>query len=63
MPEQMTPEQYAQLIEKNKPHLVRIEEEVERVSDGQLDIRVDVRQGVVNKITFIDSRVWFRPKT
>lgn len=59
----LTPEQYAQIIEKNKPHLVRIEEEVEKIADGSIEVKIEVRQGIVNKMTFIDSRYWFKAKT
>lgn len=58
----LTPEQYAQIVEQNKPHLIRIEEEVEKVSDGSIEVRIEVRQGVVNKMTFVDSRYWFKQK-
>lgn len=59
----LTPEQYAQIVEQNKPHLIAIEEQIMKTSDGSIELKIDVRAGAVNKITFFNSSYWFRSKT
>lgn len=60
MEEKLTPEQYAQIVEQNKPHLIAIEDQIMRHPDGSIELKLDVRQGIVNKITFFTSSYWFK---
>lgn len=56
----LTPEQYAQIVEQNKPHLIAIEEQIMQTDNGSIELKIDVRQGTVNKITFFNQRYWFK---
>ena len=62
---QLTPEQEALIasaIRKRKPYLLRVEEEVQRVQHGSIEVRLEVRNGSVDKITFFDNKSWIREK-
>lgn len=56
----LTAEQYAQIVEQNKPHLIAIEEQIMKTGDGSVELKIDIRSGIVNKITFFNSQYWFR---
>jgi len=58
----LTPDQFAELIRKAKPHLIKIEEEIEKVDYGTIEVKLSVRAGVIEKMEFVESRVWLRPK-
>ncbi len=61
----LTPEQEALIanaIRKRKPYLLRLEEEVQTVQHGIIEVKLDVRNGSVDKITFFDHKSWIREK-
>lgn len=54
----------AKQIMENKPYLLEVEEQVHALGGyGTLDVRLDIRGGVVEKVTFYSGRVWMKPKT
>lgn len=62
---QLTPEQEAAIvssIKRHKPYLLRLEEEVQSVQHGCIEVRLDIRNGLVDKITFFDHKSWIREK-
>lgn len=46
----LTPELLKQLFERDKPHLLVIEEEAKRLEYGQLEIVFKVRAGVIDSM-------------
>lgn len=61
----LTPEQEAAIvvsIKRHKPYLLRLEEEVQAVQHGCIEIKLDVRNGSVDKISFFDHKTWIREK-
>lgn len=60
--ENLAPEQYAQIIQENKPHLIEIENVAEELDYGIMEITLTVRAGVVVKMDFHNSKTWMRPK-
>ena len=61
----LTPEQEALIvasIKKRKPYLLRLEEEVQTVQHGSIEVRLEVRNGSVDKIVFFDHKNWIREK-
>ena len=62
-PAHTSAEDFAEWIATNKPHLIEIEEEIQKVgSYGELDIRISVRGGQVEKIGFYGGRSWLKDK-
>lgn len=62
MIETLTPDQYAEIIKINKPHLVEIEEHAQSLQYGKMVITLEVRAGVVNKMEFHETKTWLSPK-
>ncbi len=61
----LTPEQealIAQAIRRRKPYLLRLEEEVQCVQHGSIEVKIEVRNGSVDKITFFNCKSWIREK-
>jgi hypothetical protein len=59
----LTPEQEAQIaqaIRENKPYLLAVEDAVQSVQHGEIDIKIFVRNGSVDKIMFYESKSWIR---
>lgn len=51
-----------QAIKKRKPYLLRLEEEVQQLQHGCIELKVDVRNGSVDKLTFTSHRTWIKEK-
>lgn len=58
----MTADEFAELMRSNKPHLIEIEERAAAIGYGSIDVRLEVRAGVVAKMSFIETRTWVREK-
>ena len=58
----LTPEEYAQIVLENKPYLIEIERAVEETSYGEIDLKLFVRAGQVEKVTFYKGKVWLKEK-
>lgn len=60
-PTQLPAEDFAKWIVENKPYLVEIENEIQKVgSFGEMDIKVSIRRGKVDKLAFYGGRTWMR---
>jgi hypothetical protein len=57
-----TAEEFALYIQASKPYLVKLENTVQELGYGELDIRISVRAGVVEKMTFVTSETWLKKK-
>lgn len=55
-----TAEDFVAYIAKSKPYLVEVEKQVQDINYGEIDIRLTVRAGVVEKIVFILSKTWLK---
>jgi len=54
---------FAKWIAENKPHLIEIEEEIQKIGQfGELEIKLTIRSGTVEKINFYGGRCWLREK-
>lgn len=53
-----TAEEFALYIQQSKPYLVELEKLVQEAQNGELDVRLSVRHGVVEKMTVITSKTW-----
>lgn len=58
----LTPDQYAELIKLTKPYLLELEERVESIQFGTIEIRIEVRAGVVEKMTFFSGKTWLKAR-
>lgn len=63
---ELTPELEAQIatsIRTKKPHLLKIEEEIQRVNHGYFTLKIYIRNGSVDKMDFIDATTsWLKQK-
>lgn len=62
MSEKMTIEQIAEAMQKNKWHLIEIEDTIQKTNYGVVDVRMDIRAGKVEKITFLNQKTLLAPK-
>lgn len=59
----LTPEEYAEMMKVNKPHLIALEEIAQEVEYGKVEVTLEIRAGVVNKMEFHSTKTWLSPKT
>ena len=55
-----TAEEFALYIQQSKPYLVELEKMVQEAIYGELDVRLSVRAGIVEKMTIITSKTWLK---
>lgn len=55
-----TAEQFAEYIATIKPYIPELEKLVQEAGYGELDIRLSVRAGVVEKMVVITSKTWLK---
>lgn len=55
-----TAEEFAQYIQLSKPYLVELERLVQKAKFGEMDMRLSVRNGIVEKMTIITSKTWLK---
>lgn len=55
-----TAEEFALYIKASKPYLVELERLVQECQNGEMDTRLSVRHGVVEKLTIITSKTWLK---
>ncbi len=56
-------EDFAKYIAENKPYLIEIEEEVQKLGlYGEMDLKLSIRGGKVDKLSFWRGRTWLRDK-
>jgi hypothetical protein len=59
-------EEFAQYIQLTKPYLVELEAMVQQCKFpngepfGELDVRLSIRNGIVEKMTVITSKTWLK---
>lgn len=58
----MTIEQIAEAMQKNKWHLIEIEDIIQKTNYGTVDVRMEVRAGRVEKIVFLNQKTLLAPK-
>lgn len=66
MTDDITPEleaKIAKAIMENKPYLVEIEDHVATMKYGEMDLKLTIRGGTVEKISFIESKTWLKDKS
>lgn len=51
------------MIREHKPYLVALEERVEELDYGEIQVQITVRAGVVEKMAFWSGKTWMRQKT
>jgi len=59
----LTPAQEAMIataIKQRKPYLLKIEEAVAKNDNGFVEVKLEVRQGRVEKMTFYKGEYWIR---
>lgn len=56
-------EDFAKWVVENKPYLVEIEEEIQQMGQyGEMEIKLSIRGGRVEKLAFWKGRTWLREK-
>ena len=61
----LTPEMESFIAKKmmeNKPYLLALEERVGKVDYGSIEVRLEVRGGVVEKVVFYEGHTWLKEK-
>ena len=58
----LTPEQYDALVTSAKPHVTKLEEEISRIQYGEIELKMTVRAGVIERMDFIERKQWMRQK-
>ena len=63
LPINTTAEDFAKYIVENKPYLIEIEEEIQKMGQyGEIDVKIGIRGGRVEKVVFWKGRTWLRDK-
>lgn len=63
LPSDTTAEDFAKYIAENKPHLIEIEEEIQNMGNyGEIEVKINIRGGRVEKLSFWKGRTWLRDK-
>lgn len=55
-----TAEEFVAYIAASKPYIPEVETMVQKCEFGELDIRLSVRNGIVEKMTIITSKTWLK---
>lgn len=55
--------QLLEVLRDTRPHLMVIEDAANKLGYGEIDCKMTVRNGVIQKIQFFESRTWMREKT
>jgi hypothetical protein len=56
-------EDFARYIAENKPYLIEIEDEVQKMGKfGEMEVKLYIRGGRVDKVSFWKGRMWLRDK-
>lgn len=57
-------EDFASWVAQNKPYLIEIEEEIQKIGlYGEMEIKINIRGGRVEKVQFWKGRTWMREKS
>lgn len=60
--EKYTLEEYSKMLKDTKPYLIALDDLVNEVNFGQIEVILDVRAKSVEKMTVVDRKTWLRPK-
>jgi len=52
-----------QVMKQMKPYLAEIESRAQQVGYGEIDLKITVRAGEVEKMQFVETKTWLKPKT
>lgn len=64
LPINTSAEDFARWVSENKPHLIEIEEQIQKVGlYGEMDIKVTIRGGKVEKLSFWRGKTWLLDKS
>lgn len=55
-----TAEEFAAYIATVKPYIPELEKMVQEANYGELDLRLSVRAGIVEKMVIITSKTWLK---
>jgi hypothetical protein len=62
-PANQTAEDFAKYVAENKPYLIEIEDEIQNMGNfGEMEIKLFIRGGRVEKVSFWKGRMWLRDK-
>lgn len=53
-------EELVQEILTRKPYLIALEEEVQKLEYGEMDVKITIRAKVVEKMQFIKAKTWLK---
>ena len=58
-----TAEDFAKYIAETKPYLIEIEDHIQKMGGfGEVEIKISIRGGRVEKVQFWSGRTWLREK-
>jgi hypothetical protein len=55
-----TAEEFGEYVRLSKPYIIYLENMVQDCQYGEMDLRLTVRSGVVEKVTVITSKTWLK---
>ena len=56
-------EDFARYIAENKPYLIEIEDEVQKMGKfGEIEVKIFIRGERVDKVSFWKGKIWLRDK-
>lgn len=60
----LTPEQFAEIVRQQKPHLIEIENQIQRMKEGygEVNVILKIRAKKVVGMDFITKDSWLLPK-
>jgi hypothetical protein len=63
LPEGTSAEDFATYIATNKPYLIEIEDEIQKMGNfGEMELKISIRGGRVEKVQFWKGKIWLREK-
>jgi hypothetical protein len=59
LPTDKTATDFAKYIAENKPYLIEIEDEIQKMGKyGEMELKISIRGGRVEKVSFWKGRTW-----
>jgi hypothetical protein len=63
-PPNQSAEDFARYVAENKPYLIEIEDEIQKMGKyGEMEIKISIRGGRVDKVSFWKGRTWLLDKS
>lgn len=64
LPIETSAEDFVKYIAENKPYLIEIEDEIQKMGQfGEMEVNISIRGGRVEKVSFWKGRIWLRDKS